>query len=344
MTVAAPASATQPPPKDAGSPNPLDRLTALLADDLTQVNRTIVERMDSPVEVIPQLAGYIVASGGKRLRPLLTLACARLAGHQGTRHVGLATAVEFIHTATLLHDDVVDESEMRRGRASANDVFGNKASVLVGDFLFARAFRLMVEDGSLAVLDTLSTAAAVIAEGEVLQLSASNDTETSEATYLQVIRAKTAELFAAACRIGAIVADRPDDDAEALRQFGEHLGMAFQLVDDVLDYSARQARLGKSIGDDFREGKITLPVVIAFQEGSEAERAFWRRTLEAQEIVDGDLDQAIALLQRHGALDRSVARARDYAAAARTGLDRFPTGPIRTALRDVVDFCVDRDY
>ena len=343
MTVAAPAPGGTPETGSA-TPSALDRLSALLADDLARVNQTIVERMDSPVAVIPQLAGYIVASGGKRLRPLLTLASARLAGYAGSRQVPLATAVEFIHTATLLHDDVVDESAMRRGQASANDIFGNKSSVLVGDFLFARAFRLMVEDGSLAVLDTLSSAAAVIAEGEVLQLSAAHDTETTEETYLAVIRAKTAELFAAACEVGGLVAGRPDADTQALRDFGMNLGVAFQLVDDVLDYSALQARLGKSVGDDFRDGKMTLPVVLAVEAGNEDERAFWRRTMEDQEIADGDLDHAIALLRRHAALDRTVTMARGYAAAAQACLERFDDGPMRAVLHDVVDFCVDRDY
>ena len=345
MTIAAPAPGGPPDEEvKASGPNALDRLTSLLADDLAQVNQTIVDRMDSPVAVIPQLAGYIVASGGKRLRPLLTLASARLCGHEGARHIGLATAVEFIHTATLLHDDVVDESAMRRGRASANELFGNKSSVLVGDFLFARAFRLMVEDGSLAVLHTLSSASAVIAEGEVLQLSASNDTATTEDTYTQVIAAKTAELFAAACEVGGLVADRDADDVAALRQFGMNLGMAFQLVDDVLDYSALQARLGKSVGDDFRDGKITLPVVIAIQDGSEEERAFWRRTLEDQAIGEGDLDHAIDLLKRHRALDRAVDQARIFADAAMRCLDRFADSPIKAALLAVVSFCVERDY
>ena len=256
----APAASTSP----AKGTNALDRLTSELSDDLAAVNETIVARMDSPVAVIPQLAGYIVASGGKRLRPLLTLASARLCGYEGRRQIGLATAVEFIHTATLLHDDVVDESDMRRGQASANAVFGNKSSVLVGDFLFARAFQLMTEDGSLDVLRTLSRASAVIAEGEVLQLSASNDISTTEEIYLAVIAAKTAELFAAACRIGALVADRPKAEEEALASFGLNLGLAFQVVDDVLDYSALQATLGKAVGDDFRDGKITLPVVLAY--------------------------------------------------------------------------------
>ncbi len=329
---------------EGGAPSALERLAALLSDDLNAVNRTIVERMDSPVELIPRLAGYIVASGGKRLRPLLTLACARMCGHIGMRHIGLATSVEFIHTATLLHDDVVDESDLRRGQASANDLFGNKPSVLVGDFLFARAFQLMVEDGSLDVLRTLSEASAVIAEGEVLQLAASNDTATDEDTYLRVVRAKTAELFAAACQVGGIVAGVAGASRQALATFGVNLGMAFQLVDDVLDYSALQARLGKTVGDDFRDGKITLPVVLAYARGSEPERVFWRRTLEQQERRDGDLDEAIRLMYHHNALADTITRARRFGVDAQAALAPFPDGPLRTTLLDVVDFCIDRDF
>ena len=242
-----------------GTPSPLERLSALVADDLKAVNELIVRRMESPVALIPELAGHIIAAGGKRLRPLLTLGAARMCGYRGARQVRLAACVEFIHTATLLHDDVVDDSELRRGLASANALWGNEASVLVGDFLLSRAFELMVEDGSLAVLAILSRTASVIAEGEVMQLMTANDTSTAETTYLEVIEAKTAELFAAACRIGAVVAERPKVEEEALEGFGVNLGIAFQLIDDVLDYSAQQATLGKTVGDDFREGKITLP-------------------------------------------------------------------------------------
>lgn len=322
----------------------LDQLVALVADDLVDVNELIVARMHSPVALIPQLAGYLVASGGKRLRPVLTLAAANLCGYKGDRHKPLAACVEFIHTATLLHDDVVDESDLRRGQASANAVFGNKSSVLVGDFLFARAFQVMVEDGSLDVLRILSNASAVIAEGEVLQLTTSNDTETSEEAYLEVIKAKTAELFAAACRIGAVVADRPAAEEEALRSFGLNLGIAFQLVDDVLDYSAAQARLGKTVGDDFREGKITLPVVLAFRRGTDEERAFWRRTMEDMEQQDGDLDHAIELMAKHNALRDSVERARHYVSVARDALGLFPASPVKRALLDVLEFVVNRDY
>jgi octaprenyl-diphosphate synthase len=328
----------------------LDRLSELLRGDLARVNTLILERMQSPVALIPQLAGHIIAAGGKRLRPMLTLACARLCGYRGgtdeagDRHVTLAAAVEFIHTATLLHDDVVDASDLRRGLATANAVWGNKPSVLVGDFLFSRAFQLMVEDGSLKVLGILSHASAVIAEGEVLQLVTSNDTATDEAAYLAVIRAKTAQLFAAASQIGAVIANRPDAEEEALTAFGLNLGIAFQLVDDMLDYSARQAELGKTVGDDFRDGKITLPIVLAFKRGDEQERRFWRRTLEQSEQSDDDLDRAIALLHKHGALRETLERARHYGTQARAALAGFADCAEKRALIEAVDFCLARGY
>ena len=322
----------------------LDGLLALIKPDLEAVNRVILQHMQSRVELIPQLAGHIIVAGGKRLRPMLTLATARMCGYQGTRHVNLAACVEFIHTATLLHDDVVDESDLRRGIATANTVWGNQASVLVGDFLFSRAFQLMVADGSLEVLDILSCASNVIAEGEVQQLITSNDTATSEAAYLEVIGAKTAALFAAACRIGALVAERPQTEAEALAGYGHNLGIAFQLVDDALDYSAGQAALGKSVGDDFKEGKITLPVLLAFARGNTGERAFWRRCLERLEQRDGDLDRAFALMQQHNALADTIERAWDYGAKARAQLALFPDGAHRAALDELVDFCILRAY
>ncbi len=320
----------------------LAALTALVQDDLEACNRLIVERMQSPVALIPQLAAHIVAAGGKRLRPLLTLAAARMAGYRGDRHVALAACVEFIHTATLLHDDVVDESALRRGQASANALFGNKASVLVGDFLFARAFQLMVTDGSLEVLRILSAAAATIAEGEVLQLITQNDTATTEDQYLAVIEGKTAALFAAATEVGAVVADRPSAEQAALRAYGHNLGIAFQLVDDALDYSAEQERLGKTVGDDFREGKITLPVLLAFARGDEGERGFWRRTLESREQREADLTQAIALMQQHRAFADTVVRARGYGDAALAALSSFPESAERRALADIVEFCISR--
>ncbi len=321
-----------------------DQLHGLVAEDLKGVNRLIVQNMQSPVALIPQLAGHIVASGGKRLRPLMTLAAARLCGYEGERHIGLASCVEFIHTATLLHDDVVDESALRRGQDSANAIWGNKASVLVGDFLFSRAFELMVEDGSLDVLRILSSASSTIAEGEVLQLITANDTETGEAAYLEVVTAKTAALFAAACEIGAVVADRPAVEEEALRAYGLNLGIAFQLIDDVLDYSASQADLGKAIGDDFRDGKITLPVVLAFRRGDDTERAFWKRTLEEQEIGNEDLDHAMQLIDKHRALTDSIDRARHYGAMARDALGIFPDSDYKKALIDIVDFCISRAH
>ncbi|WP_404817626.1 polyprenyl synthetase family protein [Falsiroseomonas ponticola] len=321
----------------------LAALTALVRDDLEACNRLIVERMQSPVALIPQLAAHIVAAGGKRLRPLLTLAAAKLAGYRdGQRHVALAACVEFIHTATLLHDDVVDESALRRGQASANALFGNKPSVLVGDFLFARAFQVMVEDGSLEVLRILSEASATIAEGEVLQLITQNDTATTEAQYLAVIEGKTAALFAAATEVGAIVAACTPAQQQGLRAYGHNLGVAFQLIDDALDYSAKQEALGKTVGDDFREGKITLPVLLAFQRGDEAERAFWRRTLEEREQADEDLARAIALMEKHAAFADTVGRARDYGNAALEALAVFPDGVERRALEGIVEFCISR--
>ena len=322
----------------------LDRLTRLLKADLERVNRTILDRMQSPVALIPQLAGHIVAGGGKRLRPMLTLGSARLCGYRGDRHIALAAAVEFIHTATLLHDDVVDASHLRRGRDTANAVWGNKPPVLVGDFLFSRAFELMVADGSLRVLEILSRASATIAEGEVLQLVTANDTATSEADYLAVIEAKTAELFAAACQIGAVVADRPAEEAAALDHFGRNLGIAFQLVDDMLDFSARETELGKSIGDDFRDGKVTLPILLAWARGGAEERAFWRRTIEEMEQRPGDLDHAIRLVDRHGGLAETLARARFYGERAIAALASFPNGAERRALIEAAEFTTERSF
>jgi octaprenyl-diphosphate synthase len=322
----------------------LESIQALVEADMRRVNQLIVARLDSPISLIPQLAGHLVAAGGKRVRPMLTLIAAQLCGYRGGRHVPLAAAVEFIHTATLLHDDVVDESDLRRGLATANAIWGNKPSVLVGDFLFSRAFQLMVDDGSLEVLAILANASAVIAEGEVAQLMTTNDAETTEARYLEVITAKTATLFAAAAQIGGVVAERSPAEIESLRRYGENLGIAFQLIDDVLDYSAREIVLGKSIGDDFRDGKITLPVVLAFQRGDPEERRFWRRTLEQGEQREGDLAHAIALLERHAALAESFTRAAEFSEQARRDLDRFPPVPARQAMLDLADFCVERAY
>lgn len=322
----------------------IEPLQRLVAEDLTRVNDVIIEKMQSPVTLIPQLAGHIVAAGGKRLRPLLTLASARLCGYEGERHVSLAACVEFIHTATLLHDDVVDESDLRRGLETANALWGNKASVLVGDFLFSRAFQLMVSDGSLKVLKILSDASCIIAEGEVHQLLTSNDTGTDETAYLEVIEAKTAALFAAACRVGAVVAERPEAEEEALERFGRGLGIAFQLVDDVLDYSAEQEALGKTIGDDFREGKITLPLVLAYRRGDESEKAFWRRCVEEMDQRPEDLRHALHLMHRHNCLGDSLARAAEYARDAREAMAIFPEGAFKHSLLDALEFSVARAY
>lgn len=320
------------------------QLKELVDDDLALVNELIIDRMESPVDMIPNLAGYLINSGGKRLRPMLTLAASRMCGYEGDAHLKLAAAVEFIHTATLLHDDVVDESDLRRGKPTANVIWSNKSSVLVGDFLFSRAFQLMVEADNLKVLDILSNAAAVIAEGEVMQLTTANNTSTTEDSYLKVIAAKTAALFDAAARVGAVIADHNHGGEEALQSYGHNLGIAFQLVDDALDYSGKQASLGKSVGDDFREGKVTLPIVLAFRRGTEEERVFWRKTIEDRQQTDDDLEKAFGLLEKYGAISDTIDRARHYGDIARDALAIFPDSPYRKALTEIVDFCVERAY
>ena len=321
------------------------RLTALVAPELDAVNRTIRERMQSDhAPRIPELSAHLIEAGGKRLRPILTLAAAKLCGYVGDHQIRLAAAVEFIHTATLLHDDVVDESNQRRGRPTANILWDNQSSVLVGDYLFSRSFQLMVETGSLRVLGILSNASAVIAEGEVLQLSAAHDLSGGEARYFQVIRGKTAELFAAAAEVGGVIADAPEDQVEALRIYGDALGIAFQLVDDVLDYGGSTAAMGKNVGDDFREGKATLPVLIAHGAGGATERAFWSRVIEDEEQEEADLKTALAYLRKHDALAKTRARAEEQAAIATAALTVFPDGPVRQALADICGFVIARAY
>jgi octaprenyl-diphosphate synthase len=330
-------------PEEAQAPSGgLQPLLDLVADDMAEVNRIILDKAVSDVELIPRLAHHLIDSGGKRLRPMLTIAAARLCGYQGAGHVGLAAAVEFMHTATLLHDDVVDDSDFRRGKRSARLIWGNQASVLVGDFLLGQAFRMMVEVGSLAALRILSNAAAVIAEGEVMQLAAAKDTATTEPDYVAIIAAKTAALFSAATEVGAAIADRPAEEQAALRSYGLNLGIAFQLVDDALDYSGESAVLGKSTGDDFREGKITLPVILSVSRGSEQERAFWRRTLGESRVEPGDFEHAVGLMQSHGAIEGTLDRARRYGALACDALGTLPPGPPLRALTDVVEFCITR--
>ncbi|HLQ90763.1 MAG TPA: polyprenyl synthetase family protein [Xanthobacteraceae bacterium] len=320
----------------------IKHLIDLTAADMERVNTTILSRTGSEVTMIPEVANHLIESGGKRLRPMLTLAMSRLVGYSGDRHVKLAAAVEFMHTATLLHDDVVDESEMRRGKLAARLLWGNEASVLVGDFLLGQAFKMMVEVGSLRALEILSNAAAIIAEGEVMQLSAAKNTATTEDEYLCVIRAKTAELFAAACEVGPALGSRPKDEQSACRSFGMNLGIAFQLVDDALDYGGKATKLGKNVGDDFREGKITLPVVLSYRRGSETERAFWRRTLQDGEASNADLDEAISLMAKHRAIEDTVQRARHYGAIAKDALALFPASPMKAALEEAVEFCIAR--
>jgi len=322
----------------------LDRLTQLVRPDMARVTELIVTRLSSHVDMVPELASHIVESGGKRLRPMMTLAAAHMCGYQGQEHIKLAAAVELMHTATLLHDDVVDESDLRRGKEAARKIWGNQASVLVGDFLLGRAFKMMVEVGSLQALDALSSAACVIAEGEVLQLTTTKDTRTTEDAYLQVVNAKTAALFAAATQVGAIIAQRPHSEQAALSSYGRNLGIAFQLVDDALDYSGRQATLGKSVGDDFREGKLTLPVVLAYRRGTAQERQFWERTLRDGGQTDSDIDTAIAIMEKHGCLTDTVGRARHYGAIARDALAIFHKSDIRDVLISLVHFCVNRSY
>ena len=329
-------------PFESHSTPSIDRLVSLVADDMAGVNTTILARTGSEVTMIPEVANHLISSGGKRLRPMLTLAMAQLAGYVGDGHIKLAAAVEFMHTATLLHDDVVDESELRRGKLSARMLWGNEASVLVGDFLLGQAFRMMVEVGSLRALDILSSAAATIAEGEVMQLAAAKNTATTEDEYLAVIRGKTAELFAAACEVGPVIAERPKAEQTACRAVGMNLGIAFQLVDDVPDYGGTAAKLGKNVGDDFREGKITLPVVLAFRRGNDVERDFWIRTLERGEVADADLDHAIGLMAKHRALEDTMQRAEHYGAKAVDALALFPSSPMKTALEQVVAFCLAR--
>jgi octaprenyl-diphosphate synthase len=323
----------------------LKPLVDLVKDDMGRVNDLILSKAHSDVELIPELAGHLIDSGGKRIRPMLTIAAAKLCDYGGEGHIKLATAVEFMHTATLLHDDVVDESDMRRGKAAARLLWGNEASVLVGDFLLGQAFKMMVEVGSLGALAILSNAAAVIAEGEVMQLSAANNIETTEEQYMEVISAKTAELFAAAAEVGAVVAGRSPGQQAALRAYGMYLGVAFQLVDDALDYSGEAAKLGKNVGDDFREGKMTLPVLLAVARGDGEERAFWKQALEGDDsVTDADLAKAVALMGTHDVIAATLDRARAAGAAACEALSVFPDDSRKAALIGAVEFCVNRRH
>jgi octaprenyl-diphosphate synthase len=320
----------------------LAAVRALLGDDWPAVNREIQARVGSDVALVSSVAHYIIGSGGKRLRPLITLLSARACGYEGDRHIVAAAIIEFIHTATLLHDDVVDGSQLRRGQDTANSVFGNEASVLVGDFLYSRAFQMMVQVGQMRLMDVMADATNTIAEGEVLQLMNCRDPDTTEARYMEVIYRKTARLFEAGAQVGAILAAQSRAVEDGMVTYGRELGLAFQLVDDALDYGGSSMTLGKRVGDDFREGKVTLPVVLAARAGGDADRPFWSRTIEQGDVRDGDLDTAIELMTRHGAITETVERAKAYGARALDSLDAVPDGPARDVLGDVVAFCVSR--
>ncbi len=321
----------------------LDALYSLIQQDLKQVDALILARIKSEVPLIHEVARHIIASGGKRIRPALTLISSKACGFEGTRHIALATAVEFIHTATLLHDDVVDESALRRGMATANEIFGNKASVLVGDFLLSQAFQMMVEDGATTVLKILSDASAIIAQGEVMQLMTEGDPETTVDDYMKVIESKTAALFAATCELGAVAANKENLRA-SMRSFGTSIGIAFQLVDDVLDYSANQETLGKTVGDDFREGKITLPVILAYAAGDENEKTFWNRCLADKDQIPEDLQQAMNYLEKHDALAACMNMTHDYCNKAIAALAPLPESAAKQAMLELVDFCAERAY
>jgi octaprenyl-diphosphate synthase len=318
------------------------RLIDLTRADMNRVNELILSKAGSDVEMIPEIANHLISSGGKRLRPMVTLAAAQMFGYQGDHHVKLAASVEFMHTATLLHDDVVDESGMRRGKRTARMIWGNQASVLVGDFLLGQAFRMMVEVGSLDALDILSAAATVIAEGEVMQLGVAKNLETTEDDYLQVIKAKTAALFSAAAEVGPVIADASKAERAALRSYGTNLGLAFQLIDDALDYGGNSQNLGKNVGDDFREGKVTLPVILSYRRGTAEERDFWKRAIEENENGDAELERARALMARYGAIGDTINRARHFGEIARDALAPLKTSPQKSALLEVIDFCIER--
>ena len=323
---------------------PMERLSIALSDELAAVDAMLNTHMHSSTDLIPKVAAHLVKAGGKRVRPVLTLAAANLCGYEGDHHIRLAAAVEFIHTATLLHDDVVDGSALRRGKPAANTVFGNKPSILVGDFLFSRAFQLMVETGSIEVLDILSKTSAIISEGEVMQLATANNLATTEEEHLAVIRAKTAALFSAATEVGGVLAGVSQEQRSALYTYGDRLGIAFQLADDALDYAGKAGTIGKDAGDDFREGKVTQPILLAYAAADDDERTFWKRTIEKRQQEDGDFERAMQLLAKHGAISGALEDARRYAAEARDAISLFAESPLRNDLEDLVSYVVDRDH
>ena len=325
----------------------LDKLNHIVGDDISRVNEVIIANISQDVKLIGDIGRHIIASGGKRLRPAMTISCAKLCGYDnasGKRHINLAAAVELLHTATLLHDDVVDESTLRRGDKTANDIWSNQASVLVGDFLLSRAFQLMVADGNLDVLKLLSDASATISQGEVKQLMFAGNPEISFDDYLDVINAKTAALFAAATTVGAIISDSSPEITKNLYEFGQNLGIAFQLVDDALDYAASQAKLGKSVGDDFRERKTTMPLILAYAAANAEEKIFWQRTIGKNEQTPEDLTHAISLMEKHNTIEKTIEKARDYCQQAEENLNIFPASPAKSALIETLNFCVNREF
>jgi len=322
--------------------NPLEALSNMLDEDMRAVNKVILDHMQSPVALIPQLASYLITSGGKRIRPLLTLAATQIYnGDMQTAHK-LAASVEFIHTATLLHDDVVDESLERRGKEAANLIFGNQASVLVGDFLFSRAFELMTDSDNIDVLKILSNASTVITQGEVLQLTAANDINTSMDDYIEIITSKTAALFSAACEVGPVLAGAPADQVKAMYDYGLYLGIAFQIADDALDYSSDRETIGKVVGDDFREGKMTAPVLFALKNANDEEHAFWTRTIANNKQNDDDLKTAQKILAKHNCIQDSLSLAENYSTKAQLALEKIPDCPLRSLLNDLVPYTIFR--
>lgn len=325
--------------------SPLDNLRSLVLPDLQMVDALVYDLIKSKVTLIPEISEHTISSGGKRLRPMLTLATAQMCGYSGSAHIELAASVEFIHTATLLHDDVVDKSDLRRGVFTANNLWGNKESVLVGDFLLGKAFELMGSAASLEVYRVLSNAAVVISEGEVKQLAVTGKLDITKDEYFDVINAKTAELFAAACEIGGVIADRPKEEILALRQYGMSLGCAFQIIDDVLDYSASQENFGKSIGDDFREKKVTLPVIFAYQNANDEGRAFWQKVFAKNTAYDpSSLKTAIKLMNESGAIEETLQTARNITDKASKSIKIFPDSSIREVFLDILEFVVSRDF
>lgn len=336
----APAKQTDP------LPSPLTVHQALYREELAAVDTLMLSLAEDRVPLIQKIVEHIIHSGGKRLRPILTILSAKLCGYTGgDRHIHLAGAIEFLHTATLLHDDVVDESKLRRGEDTANAIWGNAASVLVGDFLLSRAFQLMARDGSLEVLRILSDASAIITEGEVKQLLAASDIATTRDTYIDIIASKTSQLFAAATQVGAVIADRTEEEKQALFDYGQNLGIAFQLTDDALDYSARQEALGKTVGDDFREGKVTLPVILAYEAASESERGFWQRTIsEPRNQQAEDLAEAQRLIAHHDTIAATLKTAEHYATNADAALQQFDASEVKKALMELAHFSTSRAY